>query len=294
MIKKGLIITNGFSFGEGMKKILNRYIEEFTKQGIVIDHIKNNTIAAYINGAEIKSTLGEYDFILYLDKDRHISNLLEKAGYRLFNCASSIELCDDKMLTHIALANEGIKMPKTVPSPLYYGGTDDGTFVKKMLEILDYPIIVKEVYGSFGKQVYKIDNEKRLKAIRRRLMGVPHLYQEFIKSSPGVDLRVICIGGKYLTCMLRKSETGDFRSNIELGGKGYKYDIDQDTIVFAEKVSRVLKLDYCGIDILFDEFHQPMVCEVNSNAFFNGIEAVTGENVAGAYVKHIIETIYKI
>ena len=88
------------------------------------------------------------------DKDRHISNLLEKAGYRLFNRASSIEVCDDKMLTHIALANEGIRMPKTIPSPLYYGGDDDGTFIKKMLTILDYPIIVKEVYGSFGKQVY--------------------------------------------------------------------------------------------------------------------------------------------
>ena len=34
-----------------------------------------------------------------------------------------------------------------------------------------------------------------------------------------------------------------------------------------------------------------MVCEVNSNAFFGGMEKATGINVARAYAEYIIESI---
>ena len=40
--------------------------------------------------------------------------MLEKRGVRLFNRAQAIADCDDKMQTHIALADNGIPMPKTL------------------------------------------------------------------------------------------------------------------------------------------------------------------------------------
>ena len=36
------------------------------------------------------------------------------------------------------------------------------------------------------------------------------------------------------------------------------------------------------------------VCEVNSNAFFGGIESVSGINIAKAYCQYIYQTIYEI
>ena len=91
--------------------------------------------------------------------------------------------------------------------------------------------------------------------------------------------------------MLRKSN-GDFRSNAELGGTGYPYTPDKKFIEVAEKVANVLDLDYMGIDLLFGENGEPIVCEVNSNAFFGVMEKVTGVNVAKAYAEYIYEKVY--
>ena len=47
-----------------------------------------------------------------------------------------------------------------------------------------------------------------------------------------------------------------------------------------------LDLDYCGIDFFVGA---AMVIEVNSNAFFQKMEAVTNKNIAGAYAGYMVE-----
>jgi len=49
-----------------------------------------------------------------------------------------------------------------------------------------------------------------------------------------------------------------------------------------------LGLIYAGVDILYGEGGKPVVCEVNSNAFFGEIERVSGINVARAYAEEIV------
>ena len=66
----------------------------------------------------------------------------------------------------------------------------------------------------------------------------------------------------------------------------------QEIIDVCERTASLLSLDYCGIDILLGEGDTPIVCEVNSNAFFGGMEGVTGVNVAGAYAKYMYGKIY--
>ena len=111
--------------------------------------------------------------------------------------------------------------------------------------------------------------------------------QKMITTSIGRDIRVIVIGKKVFACMERVSKT-DFRSNIELGGEGKPFDLPISFVDVAEKVATLLDLDYCGIDILIGENNEPIVCEVNSNAFFGGIESVTNKNVAKAYAEYIL------
>ena len=59
----------------------------------------------------------------------------------------------------------------------------------------------------------------------------------------------------------------------------------------AEKCARILKLDYCGVDLLFGESGAPYVCEINSNAFISETERITGVNVARAYAEYIVKTL---
>ena len=163
--------------------------------------------------------------------------------------------------------------------------------VERVEEMFSYPIIVKECFGSQGKGVYMAKDRAELLSLMEENKCRPHLFQETVKTSVGKDVRVIVVGGKVIASMLRKSDT-DFRSNIELGGEGTPYTLSSQTQELCERIAKELDLDYCGIDILFGENNAPIVCEVNSNAFFAGIERVTGVNVAAAYSGHIYQEVY--
>ena len=89
--------------------------------------------------------------------------------------------------------------------------------------------------------------------------------------------------------MQRTAQAGEFRSNIELGGVGSAIELTSEIAQAAEECARVLGLEYCGVDLL-QTAQGLTVCEVNSNAFFEGIESATGVNVAQLYAKHIYTT----
>ena len=59
----------------------------------------------------------------------------------------------------------------------------------------------------------------------------------------------------------------------------------------AERVAEILGLDYCACDLLIGSDGEPILTEVNSNAFFAEGERVTGVDVAGAYAEYIVRNI---
>ena len=288
---KGVILTNAYKDIPQTRSQCARLKEELEKLHVSIDIMRNDFFAANItSGGEIASKLSGYDFCIYLDKDKYISYMLEKAGIRLFNSARAIELCDDKMTTALALSNSGIPMPKTLPGLLCYDESAplNEQALRIVEEELGYPVIVKSSFGSMGTGVFKAENFEQLKGAASALKMQPHLFQQYIAESAGRDIRVIVIGGKAVAAMERISG-GDFRSNIAIGGRGLKIDMPVQVKEMAEKAAALLNLDYCGADILFGKegFY---LCEVNSNAFFDGIEAATGVNIAKLYANHIAKT----
>lgn len=278
-MKQAFIVVNAYTPSEHELNQPRRLKEELAALGVETQIVRNSP----------KLLEREGDFCVYLDKDKYMAHLLE-GKFRLFNRAEAIEICDDKMLTYLALKD--FPQPKTVSSLLCYseGKVPSGELLGAA-EALGYPLVVKECFGSLGKQVYLAKNREELNALSVRLLGKPHIYQEFIKESAGRDLRVIVVGGKIVAAMKRMSET-DFRSNAELGGRGESVRADEKAVKLCEAVAKRLRLDYCGIDLLYGK-EEYLVCEVNSNAFFGTLEKVTNINVAAAYAHHICSEIYK-
>lgn len=291
MNNKGLILVNTYSKSDEVKQQVTRFIEEFGKFNIKVEVKNCNALIGYL-AEDVIVNETTYDFVVYLDKDKYISTLLEKINVPVFNKALAIDLCDDKMSTYLTLVNNQIKMPITLSAPLCYSDSVvDREFLDYVEEVLSYPLIVKESYGSKGKQVYLIENKDELLSKAQELIHKPHLFQEFIKSSYGKDIRVIVIDKKAVAWMMRKSEN-DFRSNISSGGVGYPVELTDEYRKMAEKACAILDLDYAGVDLLIGENNEPILCEVNSNAFFTGIEKTTGINVCGLYAKHIYNKVY--
>lgn len=275
----GIIVCNQ-EIGHNQYKI-ERFKEEFSKQGIKLEVFLNDGTLANIVDSEIKINLPKCDFIIYLDKDIYLARLLEKAGYRLFNKADFIKLCDDKVLTFIACANKGIRMPKTFAGPLMYRDLteENFAFLKTVEKELGYPMVVKKVYGSLGEGVYLVNSYDELKKLYSEIFRNPILFQEYIPSSKGKSLRIMVIDQKVVGGFIRYNHV-DFRSNFGETADGRTLDNPKKYFDFAQDIADKLQIEYAGIDLLVGEDDNPILCEINSNAFFEEFEKVTGINVA--------------
>lgn len=284
---RGIIITNQ-DVGHNAYKI-RRFTEEGNKLGISLTHIINDGSLAVIKNNDIVLKLPEADFIIYLDKDIYLARILERYGYRLFNKADFIKMCDDKMLTNIMCSNLGIKMPKTIAGPLFYSPIlkeENLKFLSDVASELGFPLIVKKVYGSLGTGVYLVKNMQELASLYTELCRQPLQFQEYISSSFGKSLRVLVIDGKILGAFQRYN-TEDFRSNFGSTAKSREFILTDKFVDIVNKIIKSFDVEYAGIDLLFGENDEPVLCEINSNAFFEEFEKTTKINVAEAFMKMV-------
>lgn len=229
------------------------------------------------------------EFVLFWDKDVRLASYLESIGIPVYNSSRSIALCDDKSMTHLTLERYKIPMPKTILAPMTYEniGYTDYDFLMQVGEELCYPLVVKECFGSFGAQVFLAKDEFDLLEKVKRIGVKPMLFQEFIKSSEGRDLRLQVVGNQVVAAMYRYSDV-DFRANISNGGKMKAYQPTDEQIALALECSKRLGLSFAGVDLLFGENDEPIVCEVNSNAHFKNIFDCTGVDTAKQIIDYIL------
>lgn len=230
------------------------------------------------------------DFVLFWDKDFRLARLLEGLGLPVFNSADAILTCDDKSRTYLALKGTDIPMPKTLLAPFTYDniGYTDYDFLRHVEEQLGFPLVVKECFGSFGAQVYLVHNREELVAQVKKIGAKPMLFQAFLALYAGSDLRLQVVGDRVVAAMLRYSENGDFRANITNGGKMESYRPSTEQIELAVRACQRLGLTYAGVDLLFGDHEEPVLCEVNSNAHFKNIHSCTGVNAADAIMEELV------
>ena len=288
----GLIITNQ-EIGHSAYKI-ERFKEEFSKLGISLDVRKNDGSLARIEENQIVLNIPKCDFIIYLDKDIYLARILEKSGQRLFNKADFIKMCDDKMLTFIRCANENIRMPDTFAGPLVYSSIEEPhlEFLDGVIAKLGFPMVVKKVYGSLGEGVFLVQNKEELVSLYKEICHSPILFQKYMAHSKGKSVRVIIIDGKVFGGFIRKNGR-DFRSNFGVTAGSEILQNSGKYLSFAAKIAEKLDIEYAGIDLLDDENGEIVLCEINSNAFFEEFEKTTGLNVAKAFAEMVVRKIYE-
>ncbi|WP_026693768.1 ATP-grasp domain-containing protein [Peribacillus kribbensis] len=288
----GWLVFNGSLSSEKFMEQIEWLHREGLQMGMDFTKIPNHELIPAIEDgrAVIK---GGYegilpDFVFFWDKDIRLAYHLEKMGMKLFNSARSIEVCDDKSLTFQELADHGIKMPKTILAPKVFKGLKISGWESyhQIGRELGYPLIIKEVYGSFGAQVYLIENEDQLRSKVTELEDTPYIFQEYIASSFGRDVRLNVVGREVVAAMYRKSET-DFRANVTAGGKMYPFTPTKEQKELAVRSAELAGTDFAGVDLLFGEEDEPILCEVNSNAHFKNIYDCTGVDVANKMLEYI-------
>jgi RimK family alpha-L-glutamate ligase len=207
----------------------------------------------------------------------------EQAGVPCINSSLSIEIVKDKLRTSQILSRNNIPIPNTM---LVRWPIED----KLVTQNIGFPCVVKVVTGSYGEGVHLCERKKDYKKLVEFVENLGNkktmIVQEYLGDAPGVDLRVLVIGGKVVGAMKRTAPEGDFRANITAGGTGENYPITDEIEFVARETARVLNLDIAGVDLLFD--HRGFrVCEANSNPGFRGFEKYCGTNVADLITEYV-------
>lgn len=290
--KKGYIIVNGFLKEDKFSSLYAALSQSAGKFGLELELKTNIELMSDIACAKPITPTALPSFAVFWDKDIRLAKTLEAAGMRLFNSAAAIELCDDKALTHIALQGR-VPQPKTVLIPLTFPrvGYTSTAFLEKTAEYLGFPFIIKQCFGSFGAGVYLARNMQQAEEALMKTAGGAAIAQQFIASSYARDIRAYVVGGQVAAAMLRRNDSGDFRANIAQGGTAEKYELTAEQRALAVHTAELLGCTFAGVDLLFGEDGQPIVCEVNSNAHFAGIAAATGVNIADKIMETVARSV---
>lgn len=283
----GWLVVNSFVDSTKFNELYSLLLESAKKQNISLELLKGYELASTVNELYIDKELP--DFAIFWDKDIMLAKQLEEMGIRLFNSSNAINFCDNKAETYLQLTKANIRIPKTIIAPKTFEGLGytNFSFLQIAIKKLGLPIVIKECYGSFGQQVYLANNEDEARAIIAKIGHKDFVFQEFISSSYGKDVRINVVGHQVIASMLRYNDN-DFRSNISNGGSMKNYTASEEQKMLAIASVDALELDFAGVDIMFGPNNEPIVCEVNSNPHFKSTLDCTGVNLAEYIINHII------
>lgn len=281
------IIYNGFLRAESFYDFAQMMEQAANNEGHRATIYSNKEIVSILdtNLTMVPSDLPDY--VIFTDKDLYLARQFELLGVPVFNSSAAIATSDDKIKTYQLLAKAKVPIPKTIFAPKTFGlpHAFDASYMDTIIHTFTFPLVIKEAYGSFGEQVYLINNEQQLYDKVAEIKDRPFMFQEMIHSSFGKDLRLQVVGDQVVTAMKRTSEH-DFRANVTSGGTMETYNPTDEEIQIAVKASQLIGADFSGVDLLFGNTG-PIVCEVNSNAHIRNILDCTGINAAPYIIQHI-------
>jgi gamma-F420-2:alpha-L-glutamate ligase len=281
---------------------MRRFLAEGEKSGIEVQAFKPNQFDLLVTEENRDQIIvdGKWmdlpDFVFpYFNHSDHsyfslaIVRQFERMGVAVFNNADTLERVRDKLHAHQILAESGIPTPDTMLAKFPID-------VELVEQTLGFPLIVKTLHGALGSGVFLIENPQSfddlMTLVHETQPNILMIFQKFVASSKGRDLRVFVVQGKVIAAMQRIAKDGDFKANFSQGGKVEKFEIDKKAAEISIKTAEALNIQVAGIDLLFTE-NGYTICEANTFPGFKGLEQATGENVPKAIFKAMLDHLAK-
>jgi ribosomal protein S6--L-glutamate ligase len=203
-------------------------------------------------------------------------------GTFCLNDAASITRSRDKLCSLQLLSERGIPMPIT-------GFAHSPMETSEIIRMVGgAPLVIKLLEGTQGKGVVLAETTKAAESVINafKSLDVNILVQEFVKEAEGKDIRCFVIDGKVVGAIQRTAAAGEFRANLHLGGTASAVRITAEERKIAVRAAKAMGLVVSGVDIIRSK-HGPRVLEINSSPGLEGIEQITGKDIAGLMIESI-------
>ena len=258
--------------------------QEFANQNINLVQLNPNNLS--LKGK--RADFGQIDLLLNREiaqtRAELILEVAQQVGIKTINSAKATKICNNKALTTIVLKKAAIPIPKTM---IAFSSEE----AMKVAQEIGYPLVIKPLWGSWGRLLSKVDSSESLEAILEHKQALNSPYhsifylQQYIEK-PDRDIRVFVVGGKPATAMYRVSK--HWLTNTAKGAMPQSLKLNKKLGNLVMKTVRVLGVEIAGVDIVEskDGF---LVLEVNATPEFHGLKEVTNINIAKSIVDYTLK-----
>lgn len=210
------------------------------------------------------------------------------AGIPVVNDFDAVRISRHQFYTLQALSTAKIPFPDSV-----FVNSPEGLF-RAIEDLGGYPVVVKQVSRRQGRGVLKIEKARMADAVITDHLEKPQkerkglLVQRYLSPSGRQDIRVLIIGSKVAGAQTLSPPPGDFRANFHLSGRSGRFAITSQIEDLCLRAARAVGLAIAGIDIMVDNRGVVLVGEINYAPGFKGLEAATGQDIAGKIIDYAV------
>ncbi|MCI5066156.1 lysine biosynthesis protein LysX [bacterium] len=213
----------------------------------------------------------------------HTLKYYNDCGTYTVNSFDTAQICGDKLLTSLALAQADIPIPDNLVAY-----TEDSAI--EAIERMGYPVVLKPAVGSWGRLLAKINDRDAAEAIleHKKILGSYHhsvyYIQRYIETG-GRDVRAFVIGGECIAAISRTSP--HWITNTARGGVAAKYEVTNELADLCSRASAAVAGDIVAVD-LFETLDGLLVNEVNYTMEFRNSIETTGVNIPQEVVRYVV------
>jgi gamma-F420-2:alpha-L-glutamate ligase len=227
--------------------------------------------------------LGRLDVRRTLDGvERGLSDLveLERRGVRVLNRPEALLAGHDKLLSARLLESGRVPTPWT-----RFLGDDWSELASRL------PLVIKPRFGSWGADVYRVDEIRELNRLAKVLAGRPWLErggaiaQELVPPI-GFDLRVLVAHGAVVGAVRRRTQAGEWRTNVSCGAQRIAETIESRAARIALDAVEMTCLELAVADVMPIPGGGFCVLEVNAVPDF-GPEYNSDQDVFDAVIERL-------
>lgn len=266
-------VVNRFDSAALLVKKIKDYAKEYDMD-TTLAYFENITID--IDGSDIVMTdqisgkeLKTFDLVFFRnwvsngERAKAIAHYLKHNNIKFVNSEVLNYRSHSKLSQYVIMAYAGLKVPKS-----YFGsGKHMVEYMNSEESKLQYPIIIKDIYGRRGSHNHLINNDTELLAITDQSPDIKFIAQEFIPNT--FDYRVLVFDGIVKLVMKRARQNNDTHlNNTSQGATAEMVDVEvlpQEEQHSAVAAASLFSREITGVDFVVNsQTGEHTILEVNN------------------------------
>jgi [lysine-biosynthesis-protein LysW]--L-2-aminoadipate ligase len=261
-------------------------LRSFEARGIPVTVLDDRDLVFDLHGAD---QWRRFDVVLErcINHSRalYALRILNDFGVATVNTYGVALVCGNKLETTSALVRHGVPTPRCKVA-----FTPEAAL--QAIEEIGYPVVLKPAVGSWGRLLSKLNDRDAAEAIleHKETLGSYHhsifYIQEYV-DKPARDIRSFVVGEETIGAIYRYAD--HWITNTARGGRAENCPVTPEVDRLSLAAAQAVGGGVVAIDLLETRDGRVLVNEVNYTMEFRNSIAVTGVDIPGRVVDHVLQ-----